>query len=58
MLPTLLLMSLSVVLGVIGMVSFQTDAAAAAGMGTELLSGQTFFISPGMAITDIFQTPG
>ena len=43
---------------VIGMVSFATDAAAVAGMGAETLSGETFFISPGMAITDIFQTPG
>jgi len=58
MLPVLLLLAFSVVLGVIGMVSFQTDAAAVAGMGAELLSGETFFISPGMHITDIFQTPG
>lgn len=43
---------------VIGMVSFDTDAAAVAGAGQETLSGQTFFISPGMAVTDIFQTPG
>jgi len=43
---------------VIGMVSFETDAAAVAGMGAETLSGETFFISPGMHITDIFQTPG
>jgi len=40
------------------MVSFDTDGAAVAGAGAEVLSGQTFFISPGMAITDIFQTPG
>lgn len=43
---------------VIGMVSFETDAAAVAGVGAETLSEQGFFISPGMAITDIFQTPG
>lgn len=44
----------------IGMVSFATDAAAVAGIGAETLSGETFFISPqgGMAITDVFQTPG
>lgn len=42
----------------IGMVSFQTDAAAVAGIGAEILSNETFFISPGMAITDIIQTPG
>jgi len=42
----------------IGMVSFVTDAAAVAGVGAETLSGETFFISPGMAITDIFQSPG
>jgi len=40
------------------MVSFDTDAAAVAGVGIETLSGETFFISPGMAIVDIFQTPG
>jgi len=44
---------------VIGMVSFDTVVAVGvAGAGVETLSGQTFFISPGMAITDIFQTPG
>ena len=46
------------ILMVIGMVAFNTDAAAVAGMGAEALSGETFFISPGMHITDIFQTPG
>jgi len=40
------------------MVTFDTDAAAVAGRGAESLSLETFFISPGMAITDIFQTPG
>lgn len=40
------------------MVTFDTDAAAVAGVGIETLSTETFFISPGMAIVDIFQTPG
>lgn len=40
------------------MVTFDTDAAAAEGRGQETLSEETFFLSPGMAVMDIFQTPG
>jgi len=40
------------------MVTFDTDAAAVDGVGIETLSEETFFISPGMAIVDLFQTPG
>lgn len=40
------------------MVTFDTDAAATTGRGIETLSTETFFISPGMHIVDIFQTPG
>lgn len=39
-------------------VNFRTDAAATAGRGIETLSLLTFFTSPGMVITDIFQTTG
>ncbi|GAI34023.1 unnamed protein product [marine sediment metagenome] len=42
----------------VDMVTFDTDAAAVAGRGAETLSLETFFISPGMAILDLFQTPG
>jgi hypothetical protein len=37
-------------------VTFQTDGSATSGTGTEELTGETFFYSPGMAIRDIFQT--
>jgi len=37
-------------------VVFETDGAATSGTGSEELSGETFFISPGMHITDLFQT--
>lgn len=43
------------------MVTFDTDAAATSGTGTETLSGETFFIVPGpkgIAVIDVFQTPG
>jgi len=40
------------------MVTFDTDAVAVTGRGIETLSLETFFISKGMAIVDIFQTPG
>lgn len=40
------------------MVTFDTDAAAVTGRGIETLSTETFFLSPGMAIVDLFQTPG
>lgn len=40
------------------MLTFDTDAAATAGTGVETLSEETFFLSPGMAIVDLFQTPG
>jgi len=42
------------------MVTFDTDAAAAAGVGIETLSGETFMLVPGkgIGIVDVFQTPG